>query len=264
MNSLSGPVLCTLRLAAFLMLLALPISKAGASHDFLIYTGITMVRPVAELARRFELKEKIKVEIIQGGSEDIYQSARRSREGDIYFPGEPSFRDKYLSEGLLGYHKVVGFNQIALFVQKGNPKRVQAKLSELLRKDLVVLIGNTSSGSIGLETKQTLDRFKLYEKVVYNAAFMMPDSRAINASLKKGEADVALNWRATAFFPDNMGQIDIVDLDPSIAEPQALLLIQLTFSKRPELARKFIDYAASPEGQMIFRSYGFIDADGKR
>jgi molybdate transport system substrate-binding protein len=223
-----------------------------------------MVRPISELARRFEIKEKIKVEIIQGGSEDIYQSARRSREGDIYFPGEPSYRDKYLSEGLLGYHKVVGFNQIALFVQKGNPKRVQPKLSELLRKDLVVMIGNTDSGSIGLETKQTLDRYKLYEKVVSNAAFMMPDSRAINAFLKKGEIDLALNWRATAFFQDNKPYIDVVDLDPSIAEPQALLLNQLTFSKRPELARKFIDYVASPEGQLVFRNYGFIDADGRR
>ena len=58
--------------------------------------------------------------------------------------------------------------------------------------------------------------------------------------------------------------MDIVDLDPSIAQLQALLLIQLTFSKQPELARKFIDYVASPEGQLVFRNYGFVDAEGKR
>jgi molybdate transport system substrate-binding protein len=252
------------KLFSFLMLLALSVGRVEANHELLIYTGITMVRPIAELAARFETKEKIKIQIIQGASEDIYQSARKSRLGDIYFPGEPSFREKYLSEGLFGYHRLVGFNQIALFVQKGNPKKVQPKLTELLRKDIAVLIGNTDSGSIGLETKQTLDRFKLYDKVVTNAAFMMPDSRSINASLKKGEADLALNWRATAFFPDNKPFMDIVDLDPSIAELQALLLIQLTFSKKPELARKFIDYVASPEGQLVFRNYGFVDAEGKR
>ena len=252
------------KLFSFLMLLSLSIGRVEANQELLIYTGITMVRPIAELAARFETKEKIKIQIIQGGSEDIYQSARKSRLGDIYFPGEPSYREKYLSEGLFGYHRLVGFNQIALFVQKGNPKKVQPKLTELLRKDIAVLIGNTDSGSIGLETKQTLDRFKLYDKVVTNAAFMMPDSRAINASLKKGEADLAINWRATAFFPDNKPFMDIVDLDPSIAEPQALLLIQLTFSKQAELARKFIDYVASPEGQLVFRNYGFVDAEGKR
>lgn len=252
------------KLLSMLMLHALSIGKVAASHDLLIYTGITMVRPIAELAARFETKEKIKIQIIQGGSEDIYQSARKSRLGDIYFPGEPTYRQKYLSEGLLGYHRVVGFNQIALFVQKGNPKKVQPQLSELLRKDLAVLIGNADSGSIGLETRQTLERFKLYDKVVANSAFMMPDSRSINASLKKGEADLALNWRATAYFPDNKSHLDIVDLDPSIAEPQALLLNQLTFSTRPDLARKFIDYVASPEGQLVFRNYGFLDAEGKR
>ena len=36
------------------------------------------------------------------------------------------------------------------------------------------------------------------------------------------------------------------------------------FSKQPELARKFIDYVASPEGQLVFRNYGFVDAEGKR
>jgi molybdate transport system substrate-binding protein len=253
------------KLLSIFALVACPITQSFATtHDLLIYTGITMVRPIADLAARFEVREKVKIHIIQGGSDDIYQSARRSRSGDIYFPGEPSFRQKYLSEGLLGYYRVVGFNQIALFVQKGNPKKVQPQLSELLRKDLAVLIGSLDSGSIGLETKQTLDRFKLYEKVVANAAFMMPDSRSINTSLKKSEADLALNWRATAFFPDNQPHIDILDLDPAIAEPQALLLNQLTFSARPDLARKFIDYVASAEGQAVFRKYGFLDADRKR
>lgn len=258
------PLARLLKFYTSVMLLVLPVTQAMASHDLLIYTGITMVPPITEIAARFEAKEKIKIEIIQGGSEDIYQSARRSREGDIYFPGEPSYRQKYLSEGLLGYHQLVGFNQIAFFVRKGNPKKIKPELNELLRKDIAVLIGNNDSGSIGLETRQTLDRFKIYQKVVANAAFMMPDSRAINSSLKKGEADLAVNWRVSAFFPENKPYIDVVDLDPAIAEPQALLLNQLTFSKRPELARKFIDYAASPEGQLLFRKHGFIDAKGNR
>ena len=37
------------------------------------------------------------------------------------------------------------------------------------------------------------------------------------------------------------------------------LLIQLSFSKNPALAGKFIDFVASPEGQAVFRKYGFLD-----
>jgi molybdate transport system substrate-binding protein len=232
--------------------------------NLMIYCGITMVRPITELARSFEQREKVKVDIAQGGSEDLYQSARKSRYGDIYFPGEPSYRDKHLAEGLLGDYQIVGYNQLALFVQKGNPKHVTSDLNEIFRNDLVVMIGNAESGSVGQATKQMFDKRSIYPKIVSKAAFLMPDSRTINLSLKRHEADLTINWRATAYFPDNVTHIDVIDLDPTIAKPQALMLIPLSFSKSPQLAKKFIDYVASPEGQATFRKFGFLDAQGKR
>ncbi len=241
------------------------ISCAAWAQDqgMLIYCGITMVRPITELARSFEQREKVSIRIAQGGSEDLYQSAKKAQQGDIYFPGEPSYLDKHKAEGLLGDFKLVGYNQLALFVQKGNPKKVKPELNELLRDDLVLVIGNAESGSVGQETKQLLDKFKMYPKAVKKAAFMMPDSRSLALSFKRRDADVALSWRATAYFPDNAPFMDAIDLDPRLSVPQALLLIQLTFSKNPQMARKFIDYVASNEGQEVFRKFGFLDSTGK-
>ena len=241
----------------------------GAGHSLaqepglLIYCGITMVRPITELAKTFEQREKTSIRIAQGGSEDLFQAAKKSQQGDIYFPGEPSYLDKHKAEGLFGDYKLVGYNQLALFVQEGNPKKVKSDLSELLRRDLTLVIGNAESGSVGQETKYVLDRARMYPQVVKKAAFLMPDSRSLALSFKRGDADVALSWRATAFFPDNAPYMDVIDLDPKIAEPQALLLIQLKLSKNPTLARKFIDYVASAEGQATFRKYGFMDSSGK-
>jgi len=146
-----------------------------------------------------------------------------------------------------------------LFVAKGNPKKVRPDLKELLREDLVLTVGNAESGSVGQESKAMLDRVNLYPKVISRAAFLMHDSRAINLALKRGDADLALNWRATAFFPDNVHQIDVVDLDPQLAKPQALLLNVLTLSQNPAAATKFMAYVASGEGQAVFRKYGFLD-----
>jgi molybdate transport system substrate-binding protein len=239
-------------------------SQAFAQEQgMLIYCGITMVRPITELARNFEKKEPVTIRIAQGGSEDLYQSAKKAMQGDIYFPGEPSYLDKHKAEGLLGDYKVVGYNQMAIFVQKGNPKKVKPELSELMRKDLVLTIGNAESGSVGQETKQLLDKFNMYPSAVKKAAFMMPDSRSLALSLKRGDADVTLSWRATAYFPDNAPYMDAIALDTSVTAPQALLLIQLKFSKTPALTRKFIDYAASSEGQAVFRKFGFLDNSGK-
>lgn len=77
--------------------------------------------------------------------------------------------------------------------------------------------------------------------------------------MRKSEADAILNWRAVGYFPENAKTIDVVDLDPKLAKPQALLLNLLTFSKSPDLARKFMRYAAASEGQAIFRKHGFLD-----
>ncbi len=245
---------------AFVIALISSFSAIAEDSNLLIYCGITMVKPITELSRAFEQREKnVRISLAQGGSEDLYQSAKKSRIGDIYFPGEPSYRDRHLSEGLLGDYKLAGYNQMALVVQKGNPKQVKGDAMELLRKDLTVMIGNAESGSVGQETKAILDKVGIYPKVVNKSVALMPDSRAINLALKRGEADLAVNWRATAFFPDNVTQIEAVNLDPKIAKPQALLLIQLTFSKNPLVARKFIDFVASEEGQAVFRKHGFLD-----
>lgn len=232
---------------------------AQAKPEFLLYCGITMVRPMTEIAQAFEKRENIKIAIAQGGSEDLFQSAKKSGAGDWYLPGEPSYHAKHVKEGLFGEHVTVGYNQMAMMVQKGNPKKVKADPRELLRKDVVAIIGNAESGSVGQEAKTILDGLGIYPQVVRQAAFLAPDSRSLMNAMKKGEADVTMSWRATGFFADNAARMDTLDLDPKLAKPQALLLIQLKSSKNPDLAKRFLSYVAGPEGQAVYRKHGFLD-----
>lgn len=227
--------------------------------ELLLYCGITMVRPMTEIAQTFEKRENVKITIAQGGSEDLYQAAKKSGVGDWYLPGEPSYHTKYLKEGLFGDHVTVGYNQMALAVQKGNPKNIKPDPRELLRKDVVAVLGNVTSGSIGQGSKHILDTLGIYPKVVKQAAFLASDSRSLALAMKRGDADVGLTWRATLFFPDNAAKLDAIDLDKKLAVPQALMLTQLKSTKHSELGRKFMTLAASEEGQAIFRKFGFLD-----
>jgi molybdate transport system substrate-binding protein len=245
--------------AAMLLLVSGGAFAQNAKTEMLLYCGITMVHPMTEIARLFEARESVKVSIAQGGSEHLYQSAKKSGVGDWYLPGEPSYRAKYLKEGLLGSFVTVGYNQMALMVQKGNPKQVKGDPQELLRKDLTAIVGNATSGSVGQETKDILDSLGVYHKVVKSVAFLSPDSRSLALAIKRKEADVAMNWRAVGYFADNVGMVDTIDLPASLAKPQALELSLLASSKQPEIARRFMALAASEEGQAIFRKHGFLD-----
>jgi len=256
----------TTKLLAALLLLATAAHSQTPRAELLLYCGITMVRPMTEIAQLFEKRENVKILIAQGGSEDLYQSAKKSGLGDWYLPGEPSYRDAHLAEGLLGDFVNVGYNQMALVVQKGNPKKVKADPREMLRKDLVVILGNADSGSVGHEAKNVLDGLKIYPQVVKAAAYLSPDSRSLMNAMKKGDADLTLSWRATGLFADNVAKLDVIDLDAKLAKPQALLLNLLKSSRHPDLARSFQKLAAAEEGQAIFRKHGFLDnkATGNR
>ena len=121
---------------------------ADSKNELLFYVGITMVKPVNELAKNFEKANNCTIKILQGGSQDLYDSAKASQVGDLYLPGSVSYRDKLLKEGLLLDGKFVGYNKLSLVVKKGNPKNIKASLSELTNDKLNVVLGNEQSDVI--------------------------------------------------------------------------------------------------------------------
>lgn len=233
---------------------------AAAPRELLIYVGTTMVPPVTELSRIFERNEGAKISIAQGVSENLYRSAQKNRVGDLYLPGEPGYIERYQAEGLLSEHVTVGYNRLAIVVPKGNPKGLKPDLKSLLRPDLKLMMGAPESSAVGAESKSLLGAAGLFPQALEKSVFLAPDSRSLSAALRNGEVDVVLNWRATAFFPENASAFDLLDLDPKLARPKALQLTLLTLSRNAELARRFMALAISPLGQAIFRRYGFIDS----
>ncbi len=232
--------------------------KGPEGPKLLIYCGITMVKPMRELADNFERSHHCTVIMNQGGSEDLYQSLRYSKKGDLYLPGSESYRAKHLAEGLLLDCVYVGFNQAALVVPKGNPRNIQPTLDCLLNRSLAVVIGNPESCSIGKQSSIILKKAGIFDQVVDNCFSLAADSRNLNKLLRDGSADVMLNWRATGFFPENTAFVEVLDLPESVSPKKKLVLNLLSCAGEPELAREFMNYASSEKGQSVFRKWGFL------
>jgi len=237
-------------------------NMTNSKKHLLIYCGITMVHPMQKIADIIEKQYHCKITILQGGSEDIYQSLKMSKKGDLYLPGSESYRNKHLKDGLLSDYMYVGYNQMALLVQKGNPKNIQADLDCLINPNYSVSIGNSESSSVGKQAKKILTKAGIYDKVLLNAFKVASDSRTMNNLLKDGSADVIFNWRATAFFDENKDKMDALCLEDSIASKKKLLIHLTTCSKNEDIARAFMRYAGSKEGQKIFYNFGFLDKIG--
>jgi molybdate transport system substrate-binding protein len=227
----------------------------------LFYCGITMVKPMKEIAKIIEKKHNCNIKISQGGSKDLYDSLKYSKVGDLYLPGSDSYIKKNKKDGYLLDSVDIGYNQAAIFVQKNNPKKVKG-LDSLVDENLRVILCDPASGSIGKNTKKILTKYKgeeFFEEAFDNAADIGTDSRNLNRSLIENEADVTVNWRATGFWDNNSKYIDVVSIDEKYAPKKKLALTLLSFSKNKSIAKDFMKFATSKDGQEIMKKHGFLD-----
>lgn len=247
-------------LSLILLILLFSCKKEDKSpkKELLIYCDITMVKPMSQVCQEFEKSHPgIKITLIQGGSQDLYNSLKKSRQGDLYLAGSDSYRKQNISEGLLGESLFLGHNQAAIVVKKGNPKGFTGDLNELATTNYSVVICSPASGSIGRMSKKILTKKGIFEKVIENTAFLATDSRNLTKAIKEGTADIVINWKATVLWPENSREVEMLPISEEFAPKKHLVLNSLTFSTEKELVKEFFYFAGSERGKAIFTEYGF-------
>lgn len=227
------------------------------NKELLIYCGITMVNPIAEIARIIEQEKDVKIKISQGGSKDIYDAMKHNKIGDIYFPGTEEFIVKNRADGFFEKEVFVGYNKAVMVVKKGNPKGVQLDINELLSKKYRVLLSSPHTGSIGRETEIILKSAGIYDKAIDNAIHVATDSRRITEYLLSDKADIAINWAGAIISNGATDRLDAIDIDEKYAKKHNMYMVLLSFSKEKELARYFMEVASSQRGREIFERHGF-------
>lgn len=228
-----------------------------SKKEILIYCGITMAQPIAELSALIEKEKDCIIKISYGESEWLKNTILATKIGDIFFPGAPSYLQSMQQDGLIKDTVEVGENRIAIMVQKGNPKHVQPDLKELLRKDLQIVLGASGAGSIGNETQHNLDKLGIYKQAVDKALYLTSDSKGLGQALRSKDADAVVNWRAVATFKDNGQFMDVIPLPDEQTEKRPLIIGLLSTTQHEELTRYFMTQAGSERGREIFKRYGF-------
>lgn len=226
----------------------------------IFYCGITMVKPITKMAKIIEKKYNCIIKISQGGSKDLYDSLKRAKKGDLYLPGSDSYRIKNLKDGYLIEGEYIGYNQAAIFVQKNNPKNIK-NLESFLDENIYTILCNATSGSIGKMTKNIFLNYKgefFYNEAHDNSVEIGTDSRNLNKALIDKKVDLTINWKATASWDENSKYIDYIPLNEKLAPKKKLRINLLSFSKNKKIAKAFIDFAISKEGQKIMKNYGFL------
>lgn len=232
-------------------------SQTVQKPELLIYCGITMARPIRELADLLEQRQQCTVKIILNGSGSLYKSIKINQVGDLYLPGSAPYLEKCIQEKLVSRVATLGINQAALIVLKGNPLSITANQSNLSNGKYHTVLSDPDTGSIGKESKRILTKAGLYEMANTQVYAITGDSKELTQYIISHRADLTINWRATTFWPENSILIEALPLPDEIAPPHQILMGILKYTTHPKLAGEFMDLASGPEGKKLFKAYGF-------
>lgn len=193
---------------------------------------------------------------------------------DVYLATNGSLTDALTGEGLLQKAEPYVKNRLVLLVRKGNPKNIRG-LGDLKRPDVRVSMPNPETEGIAAHV---LDMYQDFGGPGF-VETVMKAKRAENTTvltnvhhretpdnLERDAADVGPVW-FTEYVEHEKTNRAVQSVEVGKANDQrdgvTYYLASLKAAPHPELARRFVDFVLSPEGQKVYAGYGFVPASGE-
>ncbi|MHC4087790.1 MAG: substrate-binding domain-containing protein [Planctomycetota bacterium] len=226
----------------------------GEDIKLVVLCGSSFPNPMDELCSQFTEQTGIKFDTSYGGSETLLPLIKVGRKGDLFITHDP-FLDYVREDGVLADYIHVGFVAPVLAVQKGNPKEI-LRIEDLTRAGLKVGLTDPKYSTCGEMVYQLLEKKGIKEAVLKNVENrLMRGHSDLGTILKTKTVDAVIMWNAVAHtFRDS---VEIVPTPYEYEEEQRVHIIGLNYSKKPDLLKKFLEFAHS-RGEAVFTKHGYV------
>ena len=254
----------TKKILFFLPLIILVFAQQAhpsSSKRILIFAGSASKPATEEIARLFQDKSGIPVDITFGGSGFVLSQMELAKRGDLYFPGSSDFMEIAKKKGGVfpETEKIVVYLVSSINVQKGNPKKIY-RLKDLAREGIRVAIANPETVCVGtyaveiIEKNLTPSEKERFKKNLVNYTESCEKTANV-ISLKA--VDAVLGWRVFQYWdPD---RIETIYLKPEEISRIGYIPIAISkFTQNKSLSQEFIDFLLSPTGKATFRKYHYL------
>lgn len=235
-----------------------PVLGAGR---LLVYAGAASRPPTEEVARLYEQKTGVKVDLVFGGSGYVLSQMKLARQGDIYFPGSSDYMEKAKRDGDVfpESEKVVVYVVPAINVQRGNPRNIRT-LRDLTRPGLRVAIANPEGVCVGAYAVEIIEReFTPAEKEAFRRNLVnyteSCEKTATAISLKM--VDAVIGW--SVFEHWDPARIETVPLPKAQIPRIGYIPVAVSrFTRDRAAAQAFIEFLIGPEGRAIFARHRYF------
>jgi molybdate transport system substrate-binding protein len=237
-------------------LMALPLSVSA--ETLTAFIGSATKPAMEEINKSFTKKYGVEILAHYGGSGNILSQLRLSGTGDIYLSGSPDFMEKAKKEGVVdpASIRIVAYLIPVINVQKGNPKNITC-LQDLKDQNVQLLIANPRVVCVGLYAVEIFEANNLSSELKPRILSYTESCARTANIIAIGGADAVIGWRVFQYW--NPGKIQSVLLKPEQIPRISYILMGISlFSKKTNLAAKYLEFVVSPESKQIFKKWGYI------
>jgi len=218
-----------------------------------VFSGAGLRKPMDEIGQVFEEKYGIKIEYSYAGSAQNLSQIELLQEGDLYIPGAAYYIEQAIEKGFVSESKEVVYHVPVIGVPKGNPANILG-LDDLTTEGVKVVLGDERSAAIGKVAQKILNQKGILEEVEENVVSKDATVNEVMVHIAMEQADACIIWEDNVA---NVDEVEIIQIDEEFNDIKIIPIGILTFTKKEEKAKMYLDFVSSKEGREIFAKHGF-------
>jgi molybdate transport system substrate-binding protein len=240
-------------------------ASAAATGDLTIFAAASLTAAFKDIGQQFGAanggasvtfnfagSDQLATQITQGAPADVFASANGKQMDVVIKAGEV----------ISGTQRTFVRNRLAVVYPKDNPAKLAA-LKDLANPGLKIVLANKSVpvGGYALDFLAKASKLPEYTAtysptVLKNVVSYEENVKAVLSKITLGEADAGIVYTtdAATITDGSIGTLAIPDNLNTIA---TYPIAATKNAKNSDLAKKFVDYVLSADGQQILAKYGF-------
>ena len=247
-------------------------SKQREHNGFVrIFSARACAAPLEKAAKLFEQQTGIRVEISvcsrhcakpvaeeatgETGGDDFLLEIADAGIHDLAIAGAEYLLDDGEVRGIVQKHqrRTIAYRRSAIIVPPGNPKNIQS-VKDMAKPGMRV--GVSVIDCLKGLWEDVTGRLGLGDKIRQNICYYANGCIAIVEAVATGQVDAAFGWSAFKHLVPE--RIEIIEMPQEQQVLRGTGVGLLSFSRKPETTKRFMDFLASPESQKFYAEYGWV------
>lgn len=237
----------------------------GSSNEVLVLCGGSMKEVLDEIILRYKRVSDDPVIATYGGSGDLCAQMQKTGRGDIYICHDP-FMPWAAEQGLIDRWDTVGYLDVVIIAQKGNPKNIRG-LKDLAQPGLRLGIGDRTYSTSGQIAKAMFKQLDYGDEIRRNIRMESKGHQKRCMDVAMETLDASIVWGPVAqLFSDRLEIMPIPDeyvhavtsatYGESDLKNVKVTVGVITYARDREPARRFYEFITS-ECRNLFAQHGF-------